>query len=41
MTPGLSLAERQKVTDEILNKSGTLQELHQRLDALHKKHVPA
>ncbi len=41
MTPGLSLAERQKVTEEILNKSGTLQELHQRLDALHKKHVPA
>ena len=41
MTPGLSLAERQKVTDDILNKSGTLQELHQRLDALHKKHVPA
>jgi len=38
MTPNLSMAERTKITDEVLNKAGSLQDLHKRLEEIHQKH---
>lgn len=38
MTPGLSHSERTAITNEILDGSDHLGELHQRLDELHRSH---
>ena len=38
MTPGMSKDERKKITEEILTNAKTQAVLHQRLDALSKKH---
>lgn len=38
MTPGLSSAERTKITNELLENAGSLQDLHTRLEAIHRKH---
>lgn len=38
MTPNMDPSERKKMTDEILDNAVSLQDLHKRLDALHRIH---
>lgn len=38
MTPNLDATERKRITNDLLNNSGSLQELHQRLEAIHREH---
>ncbi len=38
MTPNLSATERTKITNELLENASSLQDLHKRLDAIHKEH---
>ena len=38
MTPNLNAAERTKLTNEILNNTNSLQDLHKRLEEVHRKH---